>query len=898
MGFSVRSDGWRYTIWVAWNGEMLKPVWEAVQGVELYQHSTLSTDFDGDYSEPHNRAVDPDSEAQAVMKSLHAVLVGHFSNDGAREEESASDGDRGGPGAAARQVAFYQQQLEQCAAELDDGTDLLEQISLRLSNLFLNYSVWDTKHRSQLAPLYAAWRAQGKASKVTAGDEAQAKALSGIELRESAAALQRALVTCRSNRRKRPTVDSSCGQGAVDRSAGFFARDGSTPGSQRFFFPAGYNFAPWHEFGEQGCELLGIELQDLSIGIHMLDPQTLTVPNATVENLLLHMSKLAAAKARVSIFLIHAAMPPWVEAKFPGINPPPDQCGHFVKYDIDHPAVRTLWSALFASLLPHIAGHPAVYSYLLANEPEFPQFSGEHAYAKLHSWLAAKYNGSCAELNAAWGSDYSSIDSVWNVSLPRSPWATWRPASVSTRQWVDIDKFNKQRVTSFFQFLHDQIHDQAKSATGLGSLSTQIKVSNEGHPWGALPAAGINRLALMQLAELNGCDTRMTPSSDSHIPFPQHPQNLYAMDWAPGLAAYDFQRSVGGISKALIDSEWHSLSTVHFRTDKAPVSWRFLGTALWLARLHGQSALEIWYWGRGAADSHVSCGDGPCQPNAPISGDDDGKPGAWFPFSLSSQPAQFDSFLRAHAESNSVADTIVRVANAERRLWILHSPSSALLDREASGWELAAYETAFHLGVQIGWLPAPLIGARNETGVLLIPCTSHIDDASFASLRAATTGTAPHLRPVIVGNASCAATSLRRNEFGEQRPAKEMGWVATVPLADIGNLVTEDAVSAMEAAAAIRSVDRVVTCRGAGGSRVGLFCRATPLTRGESGNHTHALFITNLLNASTTVTLDADGLSRSASSLVFDAAVDLGQGKIELEPLQMMALAVTVQANP
>ena len=73
MGYSVRSDGWRYTIWVAWNGEMLKPVWEAVQGVELYQHSTLSTDFDGDYSEPLNRAVDPDSEAQAVMKSLHAV---------------------------------------------------------------------------------------------------------------------------------------------------------------------------------------------------------------------------------------------------------------------------------------------------------------------------------------------------------------------------------------------------------------------------------------------------------------------------------------------------------------------------------------------------------------------------------------------------------------------------------------------------------------------------------------------------------------------------------------------------------------------------------------------------------------------------------------------------------
>ena len=33
QGYSVRSDGWRYTLWVEWNGALLKPLWDSVQGV-------------------------------------------------------------------------------------------------------------------------------------------------------------------------------------------------------------------------------------------------------------------------------------------------------------------------------------------------------------------------------------------------------------------------------------------------------------------------------------------------------------------------------------------------------------------------------------------------------------------------------------------------------------------------------------------------------------------------------------------------------------------------------------------------------------------------------------------------------------------------------------------------
>ena len=53
-----------------------------MQGEELYEHKTLSSDFDGEYSEPLNRAVEPDAEAQKAMKELHAVVVKQFSGDG------------------------------------------------------------------------------------------------------------------------------------------------------------------------------------------------------------------------------------------------------------------------------------------------------------------------------------------------------------------------------------------------------------------------------------------------------------------------------------------------------------------------------------------------------------------------------------------------------------------------------------------------------------------------------------------------------------------------------------------------------------------------------------------------------------------------------------------------
>jgi hypothetical protein len=52
MGYSVRTDEWRYTEWLEWDGTTLQGKWDSVNATELYDHRLISSgaadgDFDG-----------------------------------------------------------------------------------------------------------------------------------------------------------------------------------------------------------------------------------------------------------------------------------------------------------------------------------------------------------------------------------------------------------------------------------------------------------------------------------------------------------------------------------------------------------------------------------------------------------------------------------------------------------------------------------------------------------------------------------------------------------------------------------------------------------------------------------------------------------------------------------
>ena len=69
MGYSIRTDRYRYTEWVEWNGEKLQPNWENVIGKELYDHQG-DTENDFDAFENINLAETQEETAKELSKLL------------------------------------------------------------------------------------------------------------------------------------------------------------------------------------------------------------------------------------------------------------------------------------------------------------------------------------------------------------------------------------------------------------------------------------------------------------------------------------------------------------------------------------------------------------------------------------------------------------------------------------------------------------------------------------------------------------------------------------------------------------------------------------------------------------------------------------------------------------
>eukprot|EP00472_Partenskyella_glossopodia_P008546 CAMPEP_0197514732 /NCGR_PEP_ID=MMETSP1318-20131121/73_1 /TAXON_ID=552666 /ORGANISM="Partenskyella glossopodia, Strain RCC365" /LENGTH=546 /DNA_ID=CAMNT_0043062911 /DNA_START=280 /DNA_END=1920 /DNA_ORIENTATION=+ len=81
MGYSVRTEDWRHTEWIEWDGKKLQPKWTKVTGAELYDHRgevVFPTDFD----EGENENVVDDPNNGSVVKALSNLLRSAFSDQG------------------------------------------------------------------------------------------------------------------------------------------------------------------------------------------------------------------------------------------------------------------------------------------------------------------------------------------------------------------------------------------------------------------------------------------------------------------------------------------------------------------------------------------------------------------------------------------------------------------------------------------------------------------------------------------------------------------------------------------------------------------------------------------------------------------------------------------------
>ena len=72
MGYSIRTETFRYTEWLRWNGTSLRVDWSDVIGVELYDHQG-DDGYDFDAFERVNLA--GDSIYASIVQELHVALV-------------------------------------------------------------------------------------------------------------------------------------------------------------------------------------------------------------------------------------------------------------------------------------------------------------------------------------------------------------------------------------------------------------------------------------------------------------------------------------------------------------------------------------------------------------------------------------------------------------------------------------------------------------------------------------------------------------------------------------------------------------------------------------------------------------------------------------------------------
>ena len=493
---------------------------------------------------------------------------------------------------------------------------------------------------------------------------------------------------------------------ARDRSAAYVEpdlsrltiRDGYFHAGDRPVLLCGFNAQPADDASMPLLKRLGVNVMPMSIAPGWtatgMDSFRTDAFAATLDR----TCRLAARhNCRVDVLFGHGIRGmKWLVKQHPDVTDGP---GHFVDYDIDHPAVRTLWAGFLETFGPLMAKKRQILTYDLSNEPNFPRFS-KRTTAKFRTWLKGQYR-SIAKLNEAWGTGYAAFDQA----QPRV-----RPEK-SRAAWYDWCMFNRVRVTDFYRHIatHLRRHDadallhvkQAGEVMFTGSRSVHgrpLELSRHDD--------GLDREWLCALYDVHGTDVRPV-----HKPF--RATAPMALDWQGQAMTFDFMKSIAP-HKPIFDSEWHAVQTVYYESNDIP--GEHMETALWLAHLHGMAGNIIWWWSRRDGPEHR---------------------GQWFSGSLLVQPKLMEAYARTMLQLKRLLPAVMPLANGPRPIRFHFSRASAIQDVHYLDELWKAYEGANFLGRGLGFVTDRQI-ERNELegcAMLVVAHARFVPQATLAGLR-------------------------------------------------------------------------------------------------------------------------------------------------------------------
>lgn len=433
------------------------------------------------------------------------------------------------------------------------------------------------------------------------------------------------------------------------------------------------------------------------------------------------------------VFISHSNIPQWITNKYPDLT---DDQRLFSKYLIDHPGAKELFSLFFAKYIPELKDkRSTALGYMLFNEPSFFTEAGkwntggvsDNAMVNFKLWLTDKH-GSIAKLNTLWNTTYNSFNEI-NLVIPMTS------NLKGTAIWYDWMRYNQVRVTKWFAFLDSEIKKYDTDA------KTHIKLM----PWlwnTSVRDHGMDFESLLEITDIVGFDANSEYLNHSNNT-PDY-KGEYSFDWQTPALSFDFFSSVQP-NQVMWDSENHFFNKGKFQLKD--VEPNYVRAVYWLVATHGLDGISTWMWGRNADGSNL---------------EDTRGIHSEYITAVTHQPLGFHELTRTVMDINAHHSDIVRLQKANKAIRIFYSETSAIIQNDYMDSIRDVHKSLFFNGISLGFATQKIItNQTNNWGFIVVKDSQKITTAELASLKSYVDNG---------GTILVDSLSLKQNEYGDSHP--------------------------------------------------------------------------------------------------------------------------------
>ncbi len=450
-----------------------------------------------------------------------------------------------------------------------------------------------------------------------------------------------------------------------------------------------------------GCNIIQVEFGPSSV---LTGPETVSM--AAVEQFRQTLDLAQQSGVAVCLLISPHYMPDWAYGAHAGLRA---RTGGFLPYCLHDADGMALLKRFIHAAMPSLAGHPALHSICLSNEPVSKEAPCAAGAALWHRWLLGRH-GSAAKLNSRWGTTIASID---DAPLP-DPFGP-RP---DPRVWMDYVRFNQEFFAGWHKQLADAVHEVAPKLPVHAKAMTWTLLGDQEVVY------GVDAHLFGKLSQINGNDAANTYTFGA---------GDFAQNWEQNAMGHDLQRSC--LEAPVFNSENHIITD----RDTRSVPPEHTAAALWQAAIHGQGATTIWVWERTE------------------------DPKSDFAASIMHRPASAAIVGHVGLDLMRLAPEVTSIQRAEPDLLLLQSISTLTWNGGQHADCLGKVYSGLTLrGLKVGFITErQLEEGRRPAGQTVLLCSvTHLSDKARAALKIG------GVRLIAVGDGN-----LGHDEYGAEREA-------------------------------------------------------------------------------------------------------------------------------